>query len=215
MRTTVKSSLFVLILVSLLLLPTLHFTAQATIILGTNNWKKSHLADWTKTDDWTKPSEKGSYLNAYLESPAPLADKDYAQNYTSASNLFAGNLSSTPYAEPNFWSTNAVRKSRRIMRGSINENTSIETPTELRSAFFSDYTDWEYDVDQAAFVSDLESIDWINSYIWDTKLDDQTYGIDNSLLVVPEPHTVILLLASGATAALAFWKKRTANTTCS
>ncbi|OVE74030.1 hypothetical protein BVX94_01755 [bacterium B17] len=84
-------------------------------------------------------------------------------------------------------------------------------PEEDISTLFINYAAWEYDVDRATFVSELEDRNWTDSYVWSTDLNDPLYGVENYSLEIPEPHTIVMLLAAGTVTAMSFGKRRKDN----
>lgn len=153
--------------------------------------------------------------------PGP-GDQWYETISTPSADLLAGGWITDYWIEFDFWADDVVPDTLQIRWGNddVGGNTwgntidtsgiGIDSWGTLRTDTFSDFSDWQLApfVDQADFLADLDSIDWIGVYIERAGTDAEVYGIDDFKLMVPEPAEYLLLFAALGTALVAIRRKK-------
>jgi len=205
--------------------------AQGGSIIGSFDWDDGTLQEWSSDESWvtlSNPGSGGVDDTGYLRIALPDAtgflppERWFALATAPASSLFAGSWTSDMWIEFDFWAEDVepeyvqVRFAgddgtewRNTVFDSDTSTMRTQTWTQLTSAQFDSYTDWDYGGgSQEDFVNDLASIDWIGVYIWRNTSAAQDYGIDNFRLMVPEPAESVMLLACTATVVLSLRRKR-------
>lgn len=183
--------------------------AHGGTIIGSFDWNDPGVDGWTSDESWVTLSNPesggvdGGYLNIDLLDAIGFLPPErwFALATAPASSLFAGYWSSDMWIQFDFWADDfepeyvQVRFAgedatewRNTVFDSDSSTMQTQTWTQLTSARFESYTDWDYGGgSQEDFVNDLAAIDWIGVYIWRNTSVAQDYGIDNFRLMVPEP----------------------------
>jgi hypothetical protein len=205
--------------------------AQAYPILGQEDWDPvSSASAWTNLYGWTTlatPSA-GGYTGGWLQVTFPYTESPesgmktgwYDVVYMKATNLFAGSWNTNMWVQFDFWASNKSPGAVQVQWQSTNVGddiwgAAVGTPgtgtwTTL-SASFMNWSNWMYDgATEAEYLSDLASIDWIGVYIYRNTADEQIYGIDNFMLMIPEPAECLLLALALMTTGLSACRKRPA-----
>lgn len=141
-----------------------------------------------------------------------------------AEDLFAGTWRSEYWIEFDFWSDGtdpAALEVRWGVDGSTNVWASAVDPTSgggggsgwqtLRTAPFGVDADiWNNNGlgNPAVYLDELNAINWIGIYVAQTGSGDQSYGIDDFSLMVPEPAEILMLAASFGVGLLVFRRMR-------
>lgn len=138
----------------------------------------------------------------------------------SAADLFAGTWSSEYWIEFDFWAGTTLPDTLQVRWGAdesddiwahtVTPSSGVGSWQSLRTASFGDGSEWiNVGAGGAAdYLADLSSIDWIGVYIDRAGTGDQSYGIDDVSLMVPEPAEILLLAAAFGVGLLVFRRMR-------
>ncbi|MCX7590607.1 MAG: PEP-CTERM sorting domain-containing protein, partial [Kiritimatiellae bacterium] len=137
--------------------------------------------------------------------------------YVDAQALFAGNWTTRHWVEFDFWAEDVVPGAVQLRwAAATNENywsynlmvTATQTWTHLK-ATFDDWEAWMYPgATEDQFLADLAAIDWIGVYVLRNSDIEQSYGIDDFTLVVPEPSQWAMLAAALTGSGLSLLRRR-------
>ena len=156
--------------------------ALANTILGVIDWDPPPGTAWTAdaldVNVAVTNSAGDNWLSIGFTNTTPLASTISG----SASNLFAGTWRSEYWIEFDFWSDGA-------------------DPTAI------DWTNIGLG-DAGQYLANLSSIDWIGIYIERGGAGDESYGIDDFSLMVPEPAEILMLAAAFGVGLLVFRRMR-------
>lgn len=207
---------------------------MAASIVGSFTWDNvGDVEGWTAPgQDWVTLGNPGTggpggegdgFLKIDMAAtPGFPSEGSFALARTPASALFAGTWESDMWVEFDFWAQDVEPEYVEVRwagdDGSVWRSTvfdsdestmQTETWSQLSSASFTDYADWDYGGgNQEDFVNDLASIDWIGVYVWRSGGDAQRYGIDNFNLMVPEPEEYVMMFASALVILLSIGRRR-------
>ena len=138
--------------------------------------------------------------------------------YVQAEDLFAGTWSTENFIEFDFWAEDETPGALQVQWSSetnsevwamvVNPPSSTQEWTTYEVSL-SDWEDWMYPGStEDQYLSDLSTVDWIGIYISRSGPDEQTYGLDNFKLTVPEPAEMIMLASAFIASAMSMRKKK-------
>ncbi|MDD4869534.1 MAG: hypothetical protein PHR77_03150 [Kiritimatiellae bacterium] len=141
-----------------------------------------------------------------------------------ATNLFAGTWTTNMWLQFDFWESNLVAgavqlrwqsaTNSSVWRASLTPPSSLQTWTTLAQSFMN-WEDWRYPgATEAQYLSDLQNVDWVGVYIFRNTIDEQIYGIDNFIIMIPEPAECFMLMVAVITSGISFRKKRRKKRAC-
>lgn len=203
-------------------------SAEAYVIVAQHNWNSGGLDGWTNVETWVHLSNPGSggirdsgYLRFRFDATSPEPSEEWMSLvYVKADALFAGNWTTRHWVEFDFWAEDVVPGAVQLRWGAAtNENywsyslavTATQTWTHLK-ATFDDWEAWMYPgATEDQFLADLASIDWIGVWVFRNTALEQSYGIDDFTLAVPEPNQWWLLGAALVSSGLSFIPRRKRN----
>lgn len=124
-----------------------------------------------------------------------------------ATDLFAGTWNADYWIEFDFWHDSDLPDALQVRWGddgstnvwgtTLNPNAGAGGWQTLRTSNLGDGDAWDLGLgDPSEYLTDLTSIDWIGVYIdWDGTGDD-SFGVDDFSLMVPEPAELMMLAAA-------------------
>jgi hypothetical protein len=204
--------------------------SPAGIILGQHDWDDSDphwqsdhgfaSLEWKQTggnpDGWLQVTFPGTTPGGPQETWWDIA-------YTDAGSLFAGGWETNMWTQFDFWSTNNRAPTVQVRWQSVSNNYvwaydvsgSIGDGWNTLRAPLTSWTDWDtltpIGASEEQYLDDLASIDWIGVYIYRHGIEEQTYGIDDFQLMVPEPGEYVLLGAAMALSGLSLRRRKRPN----
>lgn len=132
-------------------------------------------------------------------------------------NLYAGSWSTNTWIEFDFWASNVTAGGVQVQwKSTTNANIwgyALNPPAgggdwTTLTAPLLDWTDWQYPgATEDQYLSDLSEIEWIGVWIYRGSQAAQIYGIDNFMLMIPEPAECLMLAAALLTALSSLRKK--------
>jgi len=201
----------------------------ALILLGEFDWNPPDSSDGVWTSDhvgWvnlaypTSGGNTGGFMSVEFPATAvPNPPNEWSEViHSPATNLFAGTYTTSMWFEMDFWASNYVAGAVQF-RWKSTTNAEVwrytVTPPAVTqtwgtvSASLANWNDWKYvGASQAKYLSDLQDIQWIGVYIYRNTANEQTYGIDNFQLWIPEPAEYIMLAAAILTSGMSFRRRR-------
>jgi hypothetical protein len=206
-----------------LLLPMM---ATATMILGVHDWDDgTNVVEegWSSMYGWsqvTDPQSPGGNPQGWLEIKFTNIVEDPPGPWwadvvsTPATNLFAGTWTTNMWVTFDFLADTVEPFALQVRWGSTNSSKqwryNLDAPDvgdwTTYSASLLDWDDWDYaGGTEAQYLADLGSIDWIGIYIFRTGAGEQIYGIDNFMLMIPEPTQCMML---GVVGLVSLWSRR-------
>jgi hypothetical protein len=195
---------------------------HAGLILGTvNDWDPhpgagawSNTYGWAAVDTPTSGGNTGGWLSVTFTNTSPGPDVTWVDIIqTQATNLYAGTFSTSMWFAFDFWASNVIPNGLQVRWQSATNDyiwgNVVSLPSEtnewqtLRSSTLLNWDDWDIDgfASEEQFLADLGSIEWIGIFIDRNTALQQIYGVDNVMLMIPEPCEWALLLCS----CLAIW----------
>lgn len=138
---------------------------------------------------------------------------------TPAANFYAGTWSQGSWLQFDFWASNQIPNSLQVRWKSTTNSyiwgNPVEVPAStgswvtIQSSSFANWDNWDIDgfASEEQFLADLNSIEWIGIRIQRTTEFEQIYGIDNVMLMIPEPAEWIMLAAALSVCAMALRQK--------
>lgn len=203
-------------------------SVHANSMLGLHDWDVTPadgVGNWAAQGSGATVSENTDD-NHWLEITFdPGAQEPGAHWYdtisTPATDLFSGTWETEHWIEFDFWSETVEPDTLQVRwHGTANDQvwaytldpSGVSTWDHL-AAPLRDWEDWAMNpfVDEADYLADLNSIDWIGVYIFRDGTDEEVYGLDDFSLHVPEPEEYLMLAAALATAFFALRRRRTAS----
>ena len=201
-------------------------SARATVITGHEDWDPvSSAKAWTNTYGWTTLATPGSggKTGGWLRATFPEVDPEVGSGAgrsdiirTSATNLFSGEWTTNMSVKFDFWASNkspgGVAVERQSLTNSDVWGVAFNPPGTGRTPLgvsFGNLQGWMYDgANEAQYLADLASIDWIGVHIYRNTGDEQIHGIDNFMLTIPEPPECLMLVLALMTAGMSIRRKR-------
>jgi len=199
--------------------------AQPAPILGQEDWDPiSSAAAWTNLRGWTSPATPNADGNTgeSLRMTFPYVAASETGRYDGvclrASNLFAGAWATNMPIRFDFWASNNSPGAAQVqwgtngLGGDIREAV-VDTPgtgtwTTLNASLLN-WSNWMYDgAIEAQYLSDLASIDWIGVPIDRHTAGHPIHGIDNVMLMIPEPAGCLMLVLALVTMGISVRRKR-------
>jgi len=205
-------------------------TPASAYVLGQFDWDGASVQGWDRDHDtWPDLSVQpggvsGGYLQIQFPSLAEGAPGEDWYDLVSAPSayLFAGDWNQNMTIEFDFFAEDtapaglAVRwgvEDGRTWSADLDTDGIVAGEWTSFDASLANWEDWilEPFVTEGDFLADLENIDWIGVYIFRDGTDEQTYGLDNFRLTIPEPHEYAMLALTLVVMGVAF-RRRTAQT---
>ena len=186
----------------------------AVPILGSFDWDPyPGTTLWTSQNGWSTVSvpSSGGNNGGWLEITFPATANDPPNNWydvisAPATNLFVGQWNTNMWLQFDFWESNLVAGAVQIRWESLTNDFvwSYSMPVlpatntwGTLTAPLSNWADWEYPGATASqYLSDLQTVDWVGIYIYRDTGAQQVYGVDNFMLMVPEPAEWVMLAAA-------------------
>ena len=204
-------------------------SVHANSMLTPNDWDitpADGVGNWAAQGSGATVGENTDEANHWLEITFEAGDPGpggswYETISTPATDLFTGTWLPEYWISFNFWSEDVEPNTLQVQwHGTANDEiwaytldpSGVSTWDNL-SAPLQDWEDWATNpyVDEADYLADLNSIDWIGVYIFRDGTDEEVYGLDDFSLHVPEPEEYLMLAAALATAFFALRRRRTAS----
>ena len=206
--------------------------ASATT-LGVHDWETTSSppsGTWTNDDTYitltdlyqtsSGPTTSGWLKIDYaVDGSATGFETDYI--YTPASELFSGDWTNTATIAFDFWASNTVPAMLQVVWHTTNATDNIwsytlDDPTTNSWTHYVapllNWEDWEGTeafTTEDMYLSDLAAIDWIGIAIRRYDPDVQEfYGIDNFVLMIPEPCEIFMLAAALMTSAASLRRRK-------
>ncbi len=217
MQKMVSGWAFIMVLIALMIAAV---PAFAGTIVGIIDWDAN-----PPTTPWVAnpvsvsvaPTNDGNqWLRIDFEADDPLD----VLVFGSAADLFVGTWRSEFWIEFDFWAETTLPDTLQVRWGAGGDSTNIwgnaVTPSggigtwqTLRTASLGNVADWNIGlVNPDDFLTDLSAIDWIGVYIERGGSGNESYGIDDVSLMVPEPAEIMLLAAAFGVGLLVFRRMR-------
>jgi len=183
-------------------------TACAIVVpwSATHDWDthpSDGVGDWTVLGSAAGISENTGGASDWLQIDFPDVSGDpgatwYDTIYVPADDLFAGSWDSSMFLEFDFFAEDTGNTWGYDLDASGMETNSWQT----FQASLSDWEDWRINpfLTEDDYLADLEGVDWIGIYLYRDGPGDETYGLDDFNLMVPEPAEIAFL--GGALAAI-------------
>ena len=198
---------------------------SADNILSLSDWNSTTnpvAGTWENADSYITitnlyaPGETGGNTGGWLkisydEIPGDIGPYYTDYIYTSADELFTGDwseLTNGLSVSFDFWASNTVPGMLQIAWHTTNASDNIWSYT-LSDPSTNSWTNYVasllYDENlwtgtglgnESQYLADLADIDWIGIGIRRYGTGEETYGIDNFMLMVPEPAEILLLIAA-------------------
>lgn len=205
---------------------------SGNVILGQHDWDTDTLHGWASQDGWTTVAREptgGVDTTGWMsitftndsEDPGPWW---YDTISTPKTNLFAGSWTSSQWIEFDFWASNTEPSAIQVQFGDtatnlvwrydvFNSETDDMALTNWTTytASFANWEDWKIQspgYTENNYLANLDSIDWIGVYIYRNTAAEQIYGIDNFMLMIPEPVECLMLAAAAISSAMSLRKKK-------
>jgi hypothetical protein len=193
--------------------------------LGKHDWD-SGPEPWTSQDGWTvlttEPSggHTGGWLRVtFTNTTASPGDSWSDVARTSASNLYAGVWNRNMVIQFDFLAEDVLPNALQVRWQSATNDYVwgyvITPPTNTAawgtySAPLGVWSQWDIDPfgSEEQFLADLASIDWIGVYVTRTGTDEQSYGVDDFGLPIPEPGELAMLAVALSTSLASMRRKR-------
>lgn len=198
------------------------WAARGGVILGQFTWD-SGTQGWTSMHDWANlgnPEGGDGWLSITFDPtvlPESSQDEWSAVAKVQASDLFSGTWDDRMSIEFDFFSEDTPPTALQVMWKSTESEdlwAAVVTPSASTGQWtthgvsFADWTDWMFPgASEEQYLADLSTIDWIGVYIYRNGADEQTYGLDDFKLMIPEPSQFVLA-GSAVAACLAALRRR-------
>ncbi len=196
--------------------------AHADAIIGDPvDWDTNEpITPWTALGTSATVIENTADADNFLEITFPASADLYETAKGPSGDLFALTWQADYWIEFDFWADSTLPDTLQVRwhgtdRGFTWGNTvtpsGIGSWGTLRTDSFSKYEDWnlpESEANEADFLADLGSIDWIGAYIYRDGSDKEIYGVDDFKLMVPEPEEYLMLAAALITALLVMRRQK-------
>ena len=188
---------------------------RASMVLGIHDWDtdghnwQSQEGFTTLTDPVVGGGNPDGWLQIQFDATA-APEQDQAEwfdvVYVDAQALFPGQWDTSMNVGFDFLAQDAIPGTLQVQWSSSTNSdvwaASLNPPTATNEwtsqrVYFDDWTAWQFPgATEDQFLSDLASIDWIGVYIYRTGADQQSYGLDNFSLMVPEPTQLAMIGAA-------------------
>lgn len=200
--------------------------ANASLILGRHDWSPG-TPEWQSDHGFAQlaPQPAGGNPAGWLEILFPATDGDpqtemWDVAYTDASSLFAGGWETNMWVQTDFWSTNDLSPTVQVRWQSSKSSyvwayevsSGVGNGWRTLTAPLTRWSDWDIldpgGASEEAYLDDLANIDWIGVFIGRSGNEEQTYGLDDFSLMVPEPSQFLMLGAALAASGLSLRRRR-------
>ena len=200
-------------------------------VVASNTWNDgaADLEDWTEDEayvDLTDPSAGGVDNTGYLQinyDGSRSGGEAETVVYTQASDLFAGDWTDEMWVEFDFFAEDTEPDFMEFRFQSSDVGSQMWRfsldPTGTTGGW-SDFTAslaysdalWYYGEfgggSEEIFLADLSTIDWVGIYLFDGGTADNSYGLDNFQLMIPEPAEYALALSALAVTCLSLRRRK-------
>jgi hypothetical protein len=199
--------------------------AAAGVILGVHDWDTVD-PNWQSAHGYAQSQPAGGNPGGWLEFAFPTTTIGAPQEewwdmaYTDAGSLFAGGWNTDMWTEFDFWSTNNAAPTVQVRWQSASNDyiwaydvsSSVADGWNTMRTPFSRWTDWDtlspIGASEQQYLDDLATIDWIGVYVYRYGAAEQSYGVDDFKLMVPEPAEYLMLGAAMAVSGLSLRRRK-------
>jgi len=124
------------------------------------------------------------------------------------------------WVQTDFWSTNDLSPTVQVRWQSSKSSyvwayevsSGVGNGWRTLTAPLTRWSDWDIldpgGASEEAYLDDLANIDWIGVFIGRSGNEEQTYGLDDFSLMVPEPSQFLMLGAALAASGLSLRRRR-------
>lgn len=194
--------------------------SMAGVILGEMDWDsgaEGWSSSYTTLDDGVSQDWLAITFPTTVE-PESGQDEWSDVIYVQAEDLFAGTWTTDSFIEFDFWAEDETPGALQVQWSSDTNSevwAMVITPPSSTQEWttyelsLSDWEDWMYPGStEDQYLSDLSTVDWIGIYIYRDGPDEQTYGLDNFKLTIPEPAEIFMLASAFIASAMSMRKKK-------